>query len=95
MRLEFYTDPETGEPHIYGHDVREEGGAQVLIGDGLRWRASDGKIVVVGKTDGGRFLQVVLVEGKTSRSAIFVITAYPPKEELIAAYRRRMKKKGK
>jgi hypothetical protein len=95
VRLEFYIDPETGEPHISLHNVKEEEVAEVLVGDGLRWRASDGKTVVIGKTGDGRFLQTVIVEGNDPDDPILVITAYPPNKELIAAYRRRMRKKGK
>ena len=95
MRLEFYVAPETGEPHIFGHGVEEGEVAEVLIADGLRWGAGDGKVVVVGKTEGGRFLQVVFIEGGVPDEPIFIITAYVPKKELIAAYRRRMRKNRK
>jgi hypothetical protein len=30
MDVRFYVDPETGEPHIYGHQVTEEEAADVL-----------------------------------------------------------------
>ncbi len=95
MRLEFYVDPETEAPHIFRHDVREEEVAEVLVGDGVRWQVGDGKVVVVGKTGDGRFLQVVLVESDEPSEPILVITAYPPKKEMIAEFRRRMRKRGK
>jgi len=30
MNLRFYIDPETGEPHIHGHEVNEEEVAEIL-----------------------------------------------------------------
>lgn len=95
MLLEFYLDPETEEPHIFKHGVSEEEVEEVLSGEGIRWNTEDGKVVVVGKTDDGHFLQVVFVEPDTPDEPTFVITAYRPKKELIAAYRRRMRRKGK
>ena len=95
VRLQFYVDPETSEPHIYRHEVDEVEVAEVLAAYGLRWHEGEGKWIVVGKTGDGRFLQVIYLVEDGSRETTFVITAYPPKKELIAAYRRRMRKKGK
>jgi hypothetical protein len=43
MHLRFYIDPETDQPHIYGHDVSEEEVEEVLarpgeVGTALGWR---------------------------------------------------------
>jgi len=34
MNIRFYRDPETGEPHIHGHDVDEDEVADVLENPG-------------------------------------------------------------
>jgi len=34
MKIRFYIDPETGLPHIYGHDVSEDEVEDVLIHPG-------------------------------------------------------------
>jgi len=93
--LDFYIDPETGEPHIYQHGVNEKEVAEVLSGDGLRWHAGNEKWCVVGKTGTGRILQIIFIQVEQPSETTFVITAYPPKKDLATAYRRRMKKKGK
>ncbi|HEV2844150.1 MAG TPA: hypothetical protein VG477_04825, partial [Thermoanaerobaculia bacterium] len=61
MEIRFYIDPETGEPHIYNHDVTEEEVEDVLshpIED--RPSRKDSRMAT-GQTQAGRHLRVAYV----------------------------------
>ena len=88
VELRFYLDPETGEPHTYGHGVTEEEVAEVLRRPGEDRPGREGSRVAIGKTAGGRYLRVIYVLDPEPGSA-FVITAYDLKGKPLAAYRRR------
>ncbi len=94
MRIRFYRDPETDEPHIYGHDVDEAEVADVLEGPGEDRPGRDGSRVALGKTRGGRYLRVIYVTDPEPDS-VFVITAYELRGKPLIAYRRRRRRKGK
>ena len=38
MELRFYEDPDTGQPHIYGHGVTEREVGEVLRDQARTWR---------------------------------------------------------
>src|SRR5204862_179452 len=85
-------DPETGELHIYGHDVDEQDVEDVLA-DPLEDRPGrDGSWLALGQTRAGRYLRVVYVPDEARRSA-FVITAYPVGFNVVRALRRRRRRK--
>lgn len=90
--IRFYLDPETGEPHIYEHDVSEDEVEEVLRypGDDLPGRR-DSRIAL-GQTESGRYLQVVYVQDP-DRHSLFVVTAYDLRGKALTAYRRRRKRK--
>lgn len=94
MRTRFYIDPETGEPHIYRHGVTESEVDDVLRRPGEDRPGSDGSRVAVGRTRGGRCVRVIYVPDP-SPDSVFVITAYEVTGKPLAAYRRRMRKKGR
>jgi hypothetical protein len=89
----YYIDPDTDEPHIYGHAVNEREVEDVL-GRPIEDRPGrDGSRVAIGQTRGGRFLRVVYVpDGQTG--SVFVITAYALGPTALRALRRRRKKKA-
>ena len=93
MKLRFYRDPETDEPHIYGHNVTEDEVAEVLRGPGEDRPGRDGSRVAIGKTGNGRYLRVIYVPDPEPDS-VFVITAYELSGKPLLAYRRRRRKKG-
>jgi uncharacterized DUF497 family protein len=95
MRYEFYLDPESEQPHFNRHGVDQNEVIEVFENTGLRWHNGEGKWILIGKTRSGRFLQVVYLVLEENPPATFVITAYTPKKELIAAYRRHMKKRNR
>ena len=92
MKLRFYLDPETGEPHIYKHGVIEDEVEEVLfkpIED--RMGQSDSR-VAVGQTEAGRFLRVIYVPD-TRDGSQFVITAFDLHPKALTALRRRRRAK--
>lgn len=94
MNIRFYTDPETGLPHIYGHHVEETEVEEVLSRPREDRPGQEGSRVAVGKTSGGRYLRVIYVSDPEPNSA-FVITAYELRGKPLIAYRRRRRRKKK
>lgn len=94
MKLRFYCDPETDEPHIYGHDVEEEEVEQVLRSPGEDRPGRQGARIAIGRIDNGRYLRVIYVPDPQP-DTVFVITAYDLTGKALMAYRRRRRKKGK
>jgi hypothetical protein len=94
VRLRFFVDREDGEPHIHRHGVTESEVADVLRHPGEDRPGRDGSRVAVGRTRAGRCLRVIYVPDPRPDS-VFVVTAYEMIGKPLAAYRRRMRKKGK
>ncbi|MBI2300457.1 MAG: hypothetical protein HYU66_16200 [Armatimonadetes bacterium] len=92
MRVRYYLDPETGEPHIYGHGVTEDEVEEVLRRSGEDRAGRDDSRVATGWTEDARCLRVIYVRDPEPGS-VFVITAYALTGKPLAAYRRRMKKR--
>jgi hypothetical protein len=91
MNVRFYVDPETGEPHIYGHQVTEEEAADVLRNPDEDRPGREGSRVALGRTRAGRYLRVIYVPEPES---VFVVTAYELSGKPLAAYRRRRRRRG-
>ena len=91
MRLRFYIDPDTEQPHIHRHGVSELEVQEVLARPIEDRPGHEGARVAVGKTRAGRYLRVVYVPDPFSR-ALFVITTYElgPKAQRALRRRRRM-----
>ena len=92
MNIRFYHDPDTREPHIYGHGVTEEEVADVLQRPGEDRPGQDGSRVALGQTRVGRYLKIVYVNDP-ERESVFVITAYDLKDKALTAYRRRRRRR--
>jgi len=92
MRLRFYIDPETGEPHICKHGVTEAEVEQRLSRAGEDRPGREGSRVAIGRTLSGRLLRVVYVSDPQPDSH-FVITAYELQGKASMAYRRRRRRK--
>jgi hypothetical protein len=90
LEIRFYEDPQTGQPHIYNHQVSEEEVYQILRAPGEDRPAADDSRMALGQTDEGRYLRVIYV---SETNSIFVITAYELTDKQLKAYRRRRKKK--
>ncbi len=92
MRIDYFIDPETLEPHIYNHGVFEDEVEDVLDRPGEDLPVRNGARSIVGQTSAGRFLRVICVRNQLQR-IIFVVTAYELSPRQLAAYRRRRRKR--
>ena len=92
MKLRFYIDPESGEPHIHRHQVTASEAEEVLrrpLEDRL---GRDAARVAIGRTRAGRYLRIVYVPDPAPES-VFVITAFELGPKALRALRRRRKRK--
>jgi hypothetical protein len=92
MNIRFYSDPQTGAPHIYGHGMTEDEVADVLQNPDEDRSGREGARVAIGQTRAGRYLRVIYVPEQNSA---FVITGYELKGKPLSAYRQRRRRKGK
>ncbi|MCH8805479.1 MAG: DUF4258 domain-containing protein [Planctomycetes bacterium] len=92
MIVRYYVDEETGQPHVYGHGVREHEIEDVLARPGEDRPGRDGSRVALGQTREGRSLRVIYVPEPEPES-VFVITAYELKGKTLTAFRRRMRRR--
>ena len=90
MRVRFYIDPATGQPHIYGHSVVEDEVEDVLARPMEDRAGRDGSRIALGQSEAGRYLRVIYVPEPIPGS-VFVITAYDLGEKAQKALRRRQK----
>lgn len=91
MKIRFYIDPESEQPHIYNHGITEDEVEAVLQKPGEDRPGREGSRVADGKTDSGRYVRVIYVPDPIPQS-VFVITAYELKGKSLKAYRRRRRK---
>ena len=92
MEIRFFIDQETGEPHIYRHDVDESEVEDVLARPLEDRPGRDGARVALGRTRAGRYLRVIYVPDPEP-NAVFVITAYQLGPKALRALRRRRRRK--
>ena len=92
MEVRYNVDPDTGQPHIYGHGVTEQEVEEVLRGRGEDTRAARDSRRKTGQTMAGRYLQIFYVPDKDPES-VFVITAFEPRGQAKRAFRRRQRRK--
>jgi len=92
LKIRYYIDPETEQPHIYNHNVYEKEVKTVLGKPGEDRPGKNGSRIAIGKTRGGRYLRVIYVPDPEPNS-VFVITAYDIVGKPLKAYKRRRKKK--
>ena len=75
MKIRFYIDPDTNEPHIYNHDVTEQEVVDFFTErQYLEAMRSDGSHEAIGRLSSGRCLRVAY--RLQSDQTPFVITAY-------------------
>jgi len=94
MKVRYYLDPETDQPHIYGHGINETEVEEVLRGRGEDLPAARGSRRKIGQTAAGRYLQVLYSPDEDPES-VFVITAYELSGKPKKAFRRRRRRKRK
>lgn len=92
MKVRFYIDAETGDPHIHRHGVTE-GEVEDILRRPLEDRPGrEGSRVALGQTGAGRYLRVIYVPDPAPES-LFVITAYELGPKAKQALRRRRRRK--
>ena len=92
MHIRYYIDPQTGDPHIYNHNVVEEEVEDALQRPGEDRPGTEGSRVAIGQTRAGRYLRVVYVPDPEPDS-LFVITAYELQGKPLHTYRRRIRRR--
>ncbi len=90
MKLRFYID-ESGQPHIYKHDVTEDEVHEAFQNIFEDRHGKDDSRVAIARTDAGRLLKVIYVPEPDDQG--FVITAVELTGAPLKAFRRRMKKR--
>jgi hypothetical protein len=93
LKIRFYIDDETGEPHIYRHGINEQDVEDVLNKPVEDRPGKDGSRVALGQTMSGRYLRIIYVPDPYKNS-VFVITAYDLIGKPLKAHIRRRRKKG-
>ncbi len=94
MEIRYFRDPETHEPHIYGHGVSEVEVEYVLRHPGEDRPGADDSRHALGQTPDGRYLRVIYVPDPGADS-IFVVTAYELQGKPLRAYRRRRRRRSR
>jgi hypothetical protein len=92
VRVRFYTDRETGEPHVRGHGISEQEVRDVLHRSLEDRQGREGSRLALGQTRAGRYVRVVYVPDPEPGS-VFVITAYEIGPKTKQALRRRRRRK--
>ena len=91
VKVRYYLDPETGEPHMYRHNVDETEVEDILARPLEDRRGRKASRSALGQTAAGRYLRVIYVPDPEPTS-VFVITAYDLSFNELKALRRRRKK---
>ena len=94
MQIRFYSDPDSGQPHIYEHNVDEYEVRDILLKSGEDCPGREGSRIAIGQTRTGRYLRVIYVPDPEPDS-VFVITAYDLGGKALTAYRRRRRRRRK
>jgi len=92
VKVRYYIDAGTGQPHIHGHNVDEAEVEDVLVRPFEDRPGRDGARVAVGPTRAGRYLRVVYVPDREPQ-CVFVVTAYDLGPKSLGALRRRRRRK--
>jgi len=87
IRMRFYIDPQTNQPHIYNHNVTENEVRDVLTNPGEDRIGREDSRVAIGQTQTGRYLRIIYVPDPEPES-VFVITAYELRGKPLKAYKR-------
>ena len=91
MNIRFYNDPESGQPHIFGHGVSKSEVEEVLARPFEDRAGAENSRVALGQTRSGRYLRVIYVPDPEPDS-VFIITAYDLSPKAKKALRRRRKR---
>ena len=88
MRIRYYTDFQSGLPHIHRHGVDEAEVEDILRNPNDDRPGREGARVAIGRTQAGRYVRVIYVPDPEPDS-VFIITAYELTGKPLKAFRRR------
>ncbi len=91
MDFRYHIDPETDQPHIYGHGVTEVEVEYVLRHPGEDRSGRDGSRHALGQTAAGRYLRVIYVPDEEG-DEVFVVTAYEITGKPLKAFKKRRRR---
>jgi uncharacterized DUF497 family protein len=96
--IRFFRDPESGQPHIYNHNVSEGEVEEVFRNSPLNESGRPSKSgrpthMALGTTDAGRKLKVIYALDDDG-IGVFVISAYDLRGTQLRAFRRRLRRRG-
>jgi len=94
VKIQYYIDVQTEQPHIYNHSVSEDEVEYILLNAGEDRPGTEGSRIAISQTKDGRYLRIIYVLDP-ERDKIFVITGYELTGKPLLAYRRRRRRKGK
>jgi len=92
VRIRFYIDPETGEPHIYDHGVDGDEVKDVLEDPIYDTKAEGTSRSAIGQTRAGRYVLVIYTRDPEPNS-VFVITARELRGNELKAFKRIRRRK--
>ncbi len=91
MDFRYQVNPETDQPHIYGHGVTEGEVEYVLRHPGEDRAGRDGSRHALGQTAAGRYLRVIYVPDEEG-DEVFVVTAYEITGKPLKAFKKRRRR---
>ena len=92
MDVRYHHDPDTAQPHIYGHGVTEAEVEFVLRHPGEDQPGRDDSRHALGQTEAGRYLRVIYVPDEVG-DGVFVVTAFELRGKPLQAHRRRRRRR--
>jgi len=92
MYINYYIDPEKGQPHIHNYNISEGEVEDVLLRPGEDRHGRDGSRIALGQTCAGRYLRLIYIPDAEQES-VFIITAFELTGKPLVAYKRRRRKK--
>jgi len=92
MKIRFFIDPKTKQPHIHNHNVDEDEVRDVLEYPGEDRHGREGSRITIGQTQSGRYLKVIYVF-EPEFDSVFVITASELRAKPLSAYKGRKRKR--
>ncbi len=93
VKIRFYIDPETCEPHIHNHGVFEDEVEEVFLsGLGQDRVSREGSRTLMGQTESGRYLRIIYSPDPEPES-VFVITAYELRGKPLTGFKRRQRRR--
>ena len=92
MKIRFYRDPESGEPHIWDHGIMEYEVYEVMGGRGEDIPGRGNSRIRIGRTIAGRHIKVIYIPDE-DRKGLFMVTAYEIRGRAKRAFHRRQRRK--